>query len=203
MTDRSYPKVYIDRGGDRLVIQTGGKIQAEPGAVCGVVSNGVSAVDNVTAAASNNAFVDFVQTVTIPASTLNSGQRIRVKANVRVTNASGTDTLTCKVKIGSTDLISTTAVDPGAAGDSHQLEYELTVRADAGAAVSCQGYGKTVTNTGGTLAHGAKCGADGASSGAEFNLATNGDLIIAVSGKWSSNTASTSARLENLTVEVE
>lgn len=202
MTDRSYPNVYLDKDGN-LRVQKGGKIKAEPGAVCGVVSNGVSASDDVTAVASNGAYVDHATTVTIPASTLNAGDRIRIKAHVRVTDASGTVTLQDKIKIGSTDLISDTAVDPGAAGDHHLLEYELTVRAAPGAAVSCQGAGRWLTNTGGTIAHGSKAGADGGSSGAAFNLATNGDLVIAVSSKWSTTNASTSARLENLTVEVE
>lgn len=203
MTDRSYPKVYLSPNGDKFVVQSGGSCSLEPGAVGGLVSSAISATDDVTAVASNGAYVAHAQKVTIPANTFNAGNRVRVKAAVRVTDASGAVTLQTKITIGGSDLISTVAVDPGAAGDCQLLEFELVARAAAGAAVSCQGAGKTVTNTGGALVHGAKMGSDGASNSAEFALATNGDLDIKVQSKWSATNASTSARLDFLTVEVE
>lgn len=161
----------------------------------GRVSSNVSASDTVTAAASNNTFVAFAQTYSIPASALAAGSVVRVKALVVVNNASGTDTLTCEIRIGGTSLIATTAVDPGATTDLHLLEFEFTARAAPAAAASCVGAGRWITNTGGTIAH-------GTGLLAPTNFATNAALTLDVRAKWSSNTANTSARLEMLNVEI-
>lgn len=163
--------------------------------VGGIVFADVAAADTVTAATSNNAFVSFAQSYAIPASTLKAGTVVRVKALVVVNNASGTDTLTCNIRFGGTSLIASTAVDPGATTDLHLLEFELTSRAAASAASSVTGAGRWITNTGGTIAH-------GTGLLAPSNFATSGALTIDVQAKWSSNTASTSARLEALTVEI-
>lgn len=161
----------------------------------GRVSSNVSASDTVTAAASNNAFVAFAQTYSIPASILQQGSTIKAKALVVVNDASGTDTLTVEMRIGGTSLIATTAVDPGATTDLHLLEFEFTARAAPSAASSCIGAGRWITNTGGTIAH-------GTGLLAPTNFATNGALTLDVRAKWSSNTANTSARLEMLNVEI-
>lgn len=163
--------------------------------VGGMASVGISAADTVTAATSNNAFVSFASTYSIPASTLGASTIVRIRALVVVNNASGTDTLTCNLLLGSTSLIATTAVDPGATTDLHILEYEITSRAAASATSSLTGSGRWITNTGGTIAH-------GTGLLAPTNFATNGALVISSQAKWSSNTASTSARLEQLNVEI-
>lgn len=155
----------------------------------------VSAADSVTAAASNNAFVSFASTYSIPADTIKVGTIVRIRALVRVSNASGTDTLTVNLRLGTTSLIATTAVDPGATTDLHILEFELTGRAAPGAAASIVGSGRWITNTGGTIAHGT--GLLGAT-----NFATNGALVIDSQAKWSSNTANTACLLESLVVEI-
>lgn len=161
----------------------------------GRVTANVSAADSVTAVASANAFVSFAQTCTIPADTLQAGNVVKIRALIRVSNASGTDTLTCNLLMGSTSLIATTAVDPGATTDIHILEFEFTARAASAAAASCVGSGTWRTNTGGTIAHGT--GLLGAT-----NFATNGALVVSSQAKWSSNTASTAALLESFTVEI-
>lgn len=161
--------------------------------VGGTAKVGVSASDSVTAAASNNAFVDFTTTYAIPASTLKSGSVLRARALVRVSDASGADTLTVKLVLGSTDLISTTAVDPGATTDLHIMEFEITSRAAPSATSSLVGSGRWITNTGGTIAHGT--GLLGAT-----NFATNGALTLKGSAKWSSNTANTACLLESFNV---
>lgn len=155
----------------------------------------VSAADSVTAVASANAFVSFTQTYSIPASTLGIGSVVKIRAAIRVSNASGTDTLTCNLLMGSTSLIATTAVDPGATTDHHILEFQFTSRAAAGGTASCVGSGRWITNTGGTIAHGT-----GLLSATNF--ATNGQLVVSSQAKWSSNTASTAALLESLMVEI-
>jgi hypothetical protein len=155
----------------------------------------VSASDTVTAVASNDSFVAFATTYDIPANTLKLGTVLRAKALVVVNDASGTDTLTVELRIGGTTLIATTAVDPGATTDLHILEFEFVSRAAPGATSSCVGYGRWTTNTGGSLVH-------GTGLLAPTNFATNGALTLDVRAKWSSNTASTSARLELLNVDI-
>ena len=155
----------------------------------------VAASDAVTAAASNNSFVAFAQKYTIPANTVKSGTRIRAQAVVRVTDASGTDTLTCEMRVGGTSIVATTAVDPGAAGDHHVIQVEFVGRAAPGAAASCSASGQAFTNTGGTIAW-------VSAALAAANYATNGALDLDVRAKWSSNTANTSCNLEQLSVEV-
>lgn len=155
----------------------------------------VSTTDTVTAAASNNSFMAFAQNYSIPANTLKQGSVVKAKALVVVNDASGADTLTVEMRIDTTTLIATTAVDPGATTDLHLLEFELVSRADPGAAVALVGGGRWITNTGGTMAH-------GTGLLPSTNKATNGALIVDVRAKWSSNTANTSARLEMLNIEI-
>lgn len=161
----------------------------------------VNAADDITAATSNNAFVSFAQTYSIPANTLKQGSTIRISAAVRVTVATATvPTLTVKIRIGGTDLTVSTAVAPtaGQTNDSHHLEAELVSRAAPGAAVSCvaTGWWGTSVNAGGTQA-------SGTFNLSPTNLATNGALVVDVQAKWSTNAASNSARLEMLNVEIE
>lgn len=156
---------------------------------------GSNAADNVTAAASNNIFVAFAQSYSIPANTIKLGTTVRIKAAVTVSDASGLDTLTVETRLGGVTLIATTAVDPTTTSDTHLLEFEFTSRAAPGAAASCVGYGRWITNTAGTIAH-------GTGRIAPTNFATNGALVVDVRAKWSLNTANTSARLEMVNVEI-
>lgn len=151
--------------------------------------------DAVTAATSNGNHTDFASTYSIPANTLGLGSVTKIRGLVRVTDASGTDTLEIKVYIGATTLLTTTAFDPDAANDLVRFEFMLTSLAAAGATAAHVGEGVWVTSDGGSLVH-------GVASLASTNLATNGALVIKASAKWSSNTASTSANLDSLYVEI-
>lgn len=164
--------------------------------VGGLAKSGVSASDSVTAATSNNNFVDFATTYVIPANTLKSGSVLRARAMVRVSDASGADTLSVKLVLGSTALITTTAVDPGATTDLHILEFEIVSRAAPSASSSLIGSGRWVTNTGGTIA-------DGTGLLGATNFATNGALTFKASAIWSSNTASTACLLESFNVWID
>jgi hypothetical protein len=155
----------------------------------------VSTSDAVTAVASNNAHVDFAQTYAIPASTIKAGSHIKIRAMVRVTDASGTDTLEVKLYLGGTTLMTSTAFDPDAAADFAILEFDCWGHATPAAAAAIDGYGQWLTSDGGSYVR-------GAAILAPTNHATNGALTIKASAKWSSNTASTSASLEVLDVEV-
>ncbi len=164
--------------------------------VGGRAYSAVSATDNLLASAGASAHVDFAQTYSIPANTLNANSVTKIKGSVAVTDASGTDTLEVKVYIGGTTLMTTTAFDPNGATDFVNFEFDLVSRGAAGAAVSHVGMGRWVTSDGGTLTH-------GAAILAPTNLATNGALVVKVSAKWSATTANTNARLEMFNVEVE
>lgn len=163
--------------------------------VGGMAFSDVAASDTVTAVASNNAFVTFAQTYSLPASSLTQGARLRIRAMVSVADASGADTLTCNIRLGGTSLIASTAVDPSTTSDHHVLEFDVIARAAPGATASCVGYGKWFTNTAGT-------NANKTAILAATNFATNGALVVDIQAKWSSNTASTTARLEMLNVEI-
>lgn len=163
--------------------------------VGGLAYSGVATSDTLLASAGAGAFVSFASTYEIPANTLKAGTTVRIRALVRVSNASGTDTLTCNLLLGSTSLIATTAVDPGATTDLHILEYELTSRAAPSASSAIVGSGRWATNTGGTIAHGT--GLLGST-----NFATNGALSIFCQAKWSATTANTQAILEQLRVDI-
>lgn len=158
----------------------------------------VNAADDITAATSNNAFVSFAQTYSIPANTLKAGSTLSIEALVRVTVATATvPTLTVKIRVGGTDLVATTAVAPtaGQTNDHHHLEATFVSRAAPGAAVQCVATGWWGTNTNGTQA-------SGTFSLTPANFATNGALVVDVQAKWSTNAASNSARLEMLNVEI-
>lgn len=163
--------------------------------VGGQIKEGVSASDTLLASAGASAAQDFATTCVLPANTLKAGTRLRVRALVRVSNASGTDTLTCALLLGSTSLIATTAVDPGATTDIHILEFEITARAAPAAAASCVGSGRWITNTGGTIAH-------GTGLLAATNFATNGALTLKAQATWSATTANTAATLEQFSVDI-
>jgi hypothetical protein len=163
--------------------------------VGGLVKAGISTSDTVTAATSNNSFTSFATTCVLPANTLKAGTVVKVRVMVSVADASGSDTLTCNILLGSTSLIATTAVNPGATTDLHILDFELTSREAPGGTSAIVGSGRWITNTGGTIAH-------GTGLLASSTFATNGALTISSQAKWSSNTANTSARLESFTVEV-
>lgn len=160
------------------------------------VTANISATDNITAVASNNTFISFAQTYVISANQLKLGTILRVRALVHVTDASGTDTLTCNIRIGGTSLIATTAVDPTTTSDHHILEFDFQSRVAPGATASCVGYGRWTTNTAGVIVN-------GTALLAATNFATNADLTLDVQAKWSANTANTSARLEMLNVWID
>lgn len=163
--------------------------------VGGQIKAGIATTDTLLASAGASAAVDFATTCVIPANTFKAGTVLRVRVMVRVSDASGSDTLTVALLLGSTSLIATTAVNPGAATDLHILEFEITSRAAPSAASALVGSGRWITNTGGTIAH-------GTGLLASTNFATNAALTLKAQGTWSSTTASTAATLESLNVDI-
>jgi len=160
----------------------------------------VSSSDTLLASAGASAHVAFAQLYTMPANTCKAGTRVRIAGRVTVADASGADTLEVKLYIGSaamtgTTLLTTTAVNPGATTDFHNFNFTLVCRAAPSATSAVIGQGSWTTDTGGTEV------ADTVIL-ASTNMATSSALVISVSGKWSSTTASTSARLDDLSVEI-
>lgn len=156
---------------------------------------GVSATDTLLASAGASAHVDFAQTYSIPANTLRQGTILRIRGLVRVTDASGTDTLEVKVYLGGTTLMTTVAFDPDAADDFVAFEMDIVARAAPGAAASCYGAGSFVTEDGTTQVQTLV-------NMNPTNFATNGALIVKASAKWSATTANTACRLELFNVEI-
>lgn len=163
--------------------------------VGGAAYTGVSATDNLLASAGASAHVDFAQTVSIPASTIKAGTRVRFRALVLANQVDGTDTLEVKLYLGSTTLVTVTAFDPSAITDFVQVEFELVARAAPGATASCVGSGRWATSD----------NAVEITAGVAFaaaNFATNGALVAKVSAKWSSTTALTNANLAIFNVDI-
>lgn len=166
----------------------------------GLAFSDVAASDDITAATSNNAFVAFAQTYSIPANTLKAGSMVRIEALVRNLLVTATvPTWTVEIRIGGTSLVATTAVaaTAGTTNDSHHLEVTFVARAAPGAAVSCTaaGWWGTSVNSGATQAAGTTCLTPA-------NFATNGALVVDVRAKSSTNAASNTVRLEMLNVEI-
>ncbi len=137
----------------------------------------VATNDTILAASSPAAFASFAQTYVIPANTLKSGSVVRAKAMVFVNDIAASDTLTCQLRLASTTLIATTAVDPISTTDFHFLEFEFVSRAAAGSTVGVVGAGRWTTYASTNVAN-------GAARLASTAFATNGNLTMDVQAKW-------------------
>lgn len=135
---------------------------------------------------------------TIGASVLKAGSVLRFRAKVLVTANNSTTTLTVRVRLGATTLVGTavvtsTATDT-AANDVCYIEGELISRAAPGASVAVEGCGTYSEPA-------APGGALKTWSLSAANFATNGALLLEVTGQWSAADAN-SCRLEHLSVDV-
>lgn len=129
---------------------------------------------------------------TIAANTLRAGDKIRIRGFVNVTATNSTNTLLLKVKIGSTILYATAAVDV-ADGDIGWFDIEITVRTIGGSGTivaqgtAALGVPGTVTSKPGFLASTA--------------IDTTATQAVTVTGTWSVASASNSCKLQDLTVD--
>ena len=136
---------------------------------------------------------DFDKQVTIPANSLNVGDVIRVRLGALAPSTNSTDTLTIKLKIGSTVIISTGAVDV-ANSDVGYIEADMVIRS-IGAGGTLAGAGTQALGTPGTVAS------------KPFVLTSTAiDTTVAqavkASAQWSVANAGNVARLEVLDVQV-
>lgn len=140
----------------------------------------------------------FSTTYSIPASSLQAGQMIRVRFQGIATATNSTDTLAIKLYIGGltgTALISMAATDV-ANNDVFSGEYILIVR-DVGATGHIVGYGtyKSVPAAEGTATY-----KDDILASTVID--TTAAQVVGVSATWSTTSAGNSARLDVLTVEI-
>lgn len=136
----------------------------------------------------------FDKSYTIPANMLKVGDVIRISAQVLATATNSTDTLTVRLKIGSTTIISTGAVDV-ANNDIATITCELVVRT-IGASGTFVGTGEQSLGVPGTV------------TSKPFNLVsttidTTATQAITVTGQWSVASASNSCKLTLLDVGID
>lgn len=135
---------------------------------------------------------NFDKTYSIPAGKLKAGDILRIRAQVIATATNATDTLTVRLKLGSTTIVATSAVDV-ANNDIAVLDVTIILR--------------TVGASGTMVAFGfVSLGVPGTATGRAVNLAstavdTTAALVAAVSAEWSVANAGNSCRLDGFTVE--
>jgi hypothetical protein len=74
------------------------------------------------------------------------------------------------------------------------FDFEITCRAAPGAAVSCTGQGRWESTD--------ATNPRGIAMLSPTNFATDAAMLVRVAGKWSSTTANTAARLDDLVVDI-
>ena len=136
----------------------------------------------------------FDVTYDIPANTLKTGSLVKVRAHVRTTVQAGATNLTLRGRIGTQDVVTSTAIAAPTANETAVVEFWLTSRAGPGAAVDCVGAGYVI-DAGNAVVAMASTLANGT------NMATNGALTVDVTAQWSAADAS-SCFLESLIVEI-
>jgi hypothetical protein len=133
-------------------------------------------------------------THTLPASTLKAGTTLRVRGAVRVTGNASADTLTMKLRLGGTAIVTTAAVAM-IANDIARFDFLITSRAAPSGTSAVVAEGGVTISVAGT--HGAK-----GYVVAPANYATDGALDVDLRGTWSAASASDIAICESFVVDV-
>lgn len=138
---------------------------------------------------------DFDKSVTLPAGTLKAGDVVRVRAQATPTAGNSTNTLNLKLKIGSTVVLATGAVDvTDGGGDVGYIEADVVVRT-AGASGTMVAAGVTALGVPGTVTAKPNFLASTA-------LDTTAAQAVKVSATWSVANAGNSCRLDVLNVQI-
>jgi predicted RecA/RadA family phage recombinase len=135
----------------------------------------------------------FDRAVTIPANTLTVGDVIRVRAAVIATATNSTDTLDIQLRLGTTDVVATGAIDV-ANNNIAYLDFDVIVRT-IGASGTFVATGVTAIGAPGTATALPRLTASTA-------LDTTADLSVNVSATWSVANAGNSCRLDVLNVSL-
>lgn len=138
------------------------------------------------AALTNSIAETVLASYTIPANTLKAGSKLSVKAMISVTADAGATTLTPRLRLGPVTLVGTvlvagTATDT-AANHVFVVEFDLIAQAAPGAAAACRGWGRYQDLA---AAGGAFKSAVLGTGGVGANFATNGALLLELTGQWS------------------
>ena len=157
----------------------------------GLAYSQVAASTAITNATTIEQFFD--KTYSVPANTLKAGTVAHIKLAGIVTGEASTDTLTIKLYIGSTALVTTAAVD-SATSDIWYADVDLLVRTAGGSGtfVAIANYQDADA---GTLA--TKRALTGSTA-----IDTTAANIIRASATWSASTATCTCRQDILTVEI-
>ena len=167
--------------------------EARVNSTWGGVPTAVYTATDASAAVSNTtAETAFGNSVTLAAALLRAGSRLRIRAQGIATATNGTDTLTIKVKIGNTVLVTTGAVDV-ADDDIFVIDCDLVVR---------------TVGTGGTFVSNAMQILDAAGTAlkaaflASTAIDTTATQAVTVTATWSAASTANSCRMDMLTVEL-
>lgn len=163
----------------------------------------VSGLDSAMASAGTALTNSTAETVlgsfAIGAGLINAGTIVRIRFQGIAPSTNSTDTLTIRLRFGTTTLVGTALITTSAidvANNNIFLGYfELTGRAAAGASSAIVGSGHYIDP-------GAAGGNLKSAYLASTNFATNGVLLIEVTGQWSVASASNSCRLDQLNIEI-
>ncbi len=147
----------------------------------------VGSADSASLTASNTETV--LASVSIPANTIKQGSLVRVKFGIDVTANNSTTTLTTRVRLGPTTLTGSvlgsnvydSAADDIVVGDVSLIAYDVP-----GATAACRAIGAIGGAAGGTGTQKVTGLGTGAAGG---TIATNGALLLEVTGQWSANDA--------------
>lgn len=135
----------------------------------------------------------FDQSLTLPANFLKAGDRIRVRLLVLATATNSTDTLNVKLKIGSTIIAATGALDV-ANNDVAYIDAELTIRT-SGASGTC--VAAAISSIGPPASATLK-----AQQLASTAIDTTATQAITVTATWSVANAGNSCRLDTLSIDL-
>jgi predicted RecA/RadA family phage recombinase len=152
-----------------------------------------SAVAASAAVSNTTVETAFDKSVSIPANTLKAGDVIRVRAQGIATLTNSTDTLDVALRLGTTDVVVTGAVDV-ANNDLFFLDVDITIRT-IGAGGTMVAAGHTALGAAGTVTAKPKLLASTA-------LDTTAAISVNVSATWSVASAGNSVRLDILNVEL-
>jgi len=145
------------------------------------VVGGVVSSKTTTTSVANTTVETAVGTYTIPANTIKAGSTVRIRAAVKCTGQAGGHTVTLRVKLGTTTLLTTGALNM-VANDVGQFEACVSGRAAPGASVALAALATA------TVQQSAVLSTVSAVLGAATytGVATSGTLAAQVTVQWSS-----------------
>lgn len=175
--------------GDMMVSYGDGSLVPEDDMGIGTLYTTTANSNTVT---NTTAETSFGQTYTIPAKTLQDGDVLKFTVSGFVPSANSTDTLNVKLKMGSTVVAATGAVDI-TTNDAFQIEMSVVIRTDGASGVM----------TGGGFA---SLGVAGTGTGKVITLAptavnTNANILVDVTATYSAASTSDQAYMTILDIE--